>query len=219
MNAKQILLISYPKAGRTWLRMILAKLFNGEIVTALHWYIKRARRELNLKSHKIIYLYRDPRDIVVSLYFEWTHRKKKLNCSLSEFVRTPGLIEKPVAHYMEWMDYLKNNKTKGQYMMSYKSLHKDTFGEILGLVKFLGSDVSDSEVKEAIAYSSFDNMRKIEQEGGGILAEAKGHFGKHWKEGDPESFRCRQGKVGGYKKYLSREDIKFCNERLKCTSS
>lgn len=34
------------------------------------------------------------------------------------------------------------------------------------------------------------------------------------KVGDPESYKVRKGKIGGFVDYLSAEDIEYCNQML-----
>jgi hypothetical protein len=62
---------------------------------------------------------------------------------------------------------------------------------------------------EALDFSRFENMQKL---------EAAGAFdSKILQPGDvrdPESFKVRRGKVGGYREYLSAEDQKYAAEAL-----
>jgi len=62
---------------------------------------------------------------------------------------------------------------------------------------------------EALEFSRFENMQKL---------EAAGAFdSKILHPGDvrdPESFKVRRGKVGGYREYLSAEDQAFAASAL-----
>ena len=67
--------------------------------------------------------------------------------------------------------------------------------------------------QEALEFSRFENMQKL---------EAAGAFdSKILHPGDvrdPESFKVRRGKIGGYREYLSAEDQQFaadCNDRAR----
>ena len=210
------LIISYPKAGRTWARMLLAKYaeinkmdLSKEMVASGHWSVAEALNRHDLTKKKIIYLSRDPRDIVISLYFEWTHRKKKFKGTLSQFIA--NYFEEPIHHYNQW----SRTQVKIFHEIRYEDLHSKTNLMLKLLILVLGMDYRKDVIKRIIEECSFDKMREIEKQGGGLLADYKGHFGKHFKSDDPESFRVRKGKVGGYVDYMTPEDIEYCNERMK----
>ena len=74
----------------------------------------------------------------------------------------------------------------------------------------LGESAPDMTMfHEALEFSRFENMQKL---------EAAGAFdSKILHPGDvrdPESFKVRRGKVGGYREYLSAEDQAFAASEL-----
>ncbi len=73
------------------------------------------------------------------------------------------------------------------------------FGDLLAV---LGEAKPDATIfQEALEFSRFENMQKL---------EAAGAFDSNILHPgdvrDPESFKVRRGKVGGYREYLSAED-------------
>ena len=75
--------------------------------------------------------------------------------------------------------------------------------ESLGLlVSFLGEDFSDPEIRSAVEFGSFDNLRTLESTGffrrGGLSRR---------DPADPETFKVRRGKVHGYRDYFSTEQV------------
>ena len=72
-------------------------------------------------------------------------------------------------------------------------------------VQVIGIDM----FQEALDFSRFENMQRL---------EAAGAFdSKILRPGDvrdPESFKVRRGKVGGYRDYLSAEDQEYAAEAL-----
>ena len=64
--------------------------------------------------------------------------------------------------------------------------------------------------QEALEFSRFENMQKL---------EAAGAFDSNILHPgdvrDPESFKVRRGKVGGYREYLSAEDQQFAAAAMK----
>jgi hypothetical protein len=63
--------------------------------------------------------------------------------------------------------------------------------------------------QEALEFSRFENMQKL---------EAAGAFDSNILHPgdvrDPESFKVRRGKVGGYREYLSAEDQQFAEDAM-----
>ena len=204
-------LISYPKAGRTWIRMMLLHYAGEEVVQAAHWLPGVAAKKINLKEAEVIYLMRDPRDMIVSMYFELTHRKRKFKGTLSQFIRDDKVgIKSIITHYNKWHAYKGSVKSWHEiWYEEFLEMPRTCLAELLGI---LGQNVHLPKVEKVVQDCAFDHMREMEKRGGGKLAAYKGHFGRHWKEGDPESFRCRKGKVGGYRDYMSPEDIEYCNK-------
>ena len=71
------------------------------------------------------------------------------------------------------------------------------------------AEVVEAALRQALDFSSFDNMKTM---------EATGRFKSRkllpGDRADPESFKVRQGKVGGYVNYLGPEDIAYMNQAL-----
>ena len=63
----------------------------------------------------------------------------------------------------------------------------------------MGETFSDEEIDEAVDFGSFDNLRALESKGffrqGGLTLR---------NPDDPESFKVRRAKVGGYRDYFTR---------------
>jgi len=99
---KDVLIISFPKCGRTWLTMILARIFQKKYnlpekeviniekiskkinklpkIRVIHKNSPQKKRAEDLSKKKtgykdkgIIFLVRDPRDVIVSLFFHKKH--------------------------------------------------------------------------------------------------------------------------------------------------
>jgi hypothetical protein len=79
------------------------------------------------------------------------------------------------------------------------------------LLAVLGESAPDMTIfHEALEFSRFENMQKL---------EAAGAFdSKILRPGDvrdPESFKVRRGKIGGYREYLSTEDQEYASNALR----
>jgi hypothetical protein len=229
-----IVVISFPKAGRTWLRVLLGRILSekyhkkftieleeladGRVpcIYMTHEGVSEANKALSVnnrkyRNKKVISLVRDPRDVVVSYYFQCTKRMKSpVALDLQSFIRDQRYgIDQIIAH----MNMCAQNRhvSKDFLLVKYEDLRRDTVKELRRLMEFLGiKDLDDEELQQAIDFASFDNMLRMEKSN----ALQNGRL-KTKNPNDREAYKVRRGKVGGYVDYLSEEDIEYLNSRVK----
>ena len=142
--------------------------------------------------------------------------KKVSSNTLSEYIRRSD--QYGIGHIVEYMNqWIMNKDSFNSFLsISYEELHVNTVAEVLKILDFLEIECTEDIVHESVEYSSFQNMRKIEESGkGNLLKSYHGTFGRRHKESDPESFRTRKGKIGSFVEYLNNEDIEFSNNAMK----
>ena len=235
-----VYLVSYPKSGRTWLRIMLGQalcLRHGldsklalqtaavtAIAGVLRTDVTHDETDLRYTRHfaslssdksrfadkKVIFLTRDVRDVVVSNYFEATRRRHlfpltvEFEGTLSDFVRSPAFgVRKVAAFYEAWE---RNRDVPRDFLrVRYEDLHAAPAESLRRVLRFVGADSVDREiVARAVAFASFGNMRRLEE----------GNFFDHacmrpGDPSDPDSYKVRRGRVGGYKDYLSDADLAY----------
>ena len=170
------------------------------------------RRELN--RAKIILLARDPRDCFVSLYLQLTRRDpnapgKLKQKTVSEMLRDENFGMRGIVDAMNnWLNEFshRDNFT----LVRYEALRASPAEHFRDLLAVLGESSPDANIfQEALEFSRFENMQKL---------EAAGAFDSNILHPgdvrDPESFKVRRGKVGGYREYLSAEDQQFAEAAL-----
>lgn len=225
-------LFSSQKSGRTWVRMILAKVLEEiglnpakiEMIPSFHTPFKQALKEKKLHKLNVIFLYRDPRDCVVSRYFEISRRrirpktdnpKKAYNSTLEDYIRRNDEygIDAIVDYMNAW--HRERGRFRSFMTVSYEDLHSSTVENVKNILRFIQMDCSENIVQKAVDYAEFENMKKIEATGkGNLIQNYHGTFGSR-HTADPESFRVRKGKIGGFAEYLSPADIEYVNDRIK----
>ncbi len=171
-------------------------------------------------DHKAVLLARDPRDVAVSQFFQWKFRmrpaKKKLNqypphgsdISLYDFVmhETAGL-PKIIDFLNLWAKEMP--KIEQFLLVRYEDLRADTPGQLKRLTEFLGTPGTEAEIQDAVDYASVENMRKLEQEkkfwlsGSRMVPKDKGN---------PNSYKVRRAKVGGWRDYFDDEQVARIDE-------
>src|SRR5438552_11446648 len=170
------------------------------------------RRELG--RAKIILLVRDPRDCFVSLYLQITRRDPNAPVelkqrSVSEMLRDRRFGVRAIIKTMNhWLNEFAGRDNF--ILVRYESLRASPAEHFRSLLAVLGEAEPDTTIfQEALEFSRFENMQKL---------EAAGAFdSKILHPGDvrdPESFKVRRGKVGGYREYLSLEDQKYAADAL-----
>jgi len=237
-----VYLLSYPKCGRTWLRLMMGKALVDELGLAcdpmelgqLHRLSRRVPRirithddlpqlkrpeaverdKTRYARKRVIFLVRDPRDTLISYYFQASLRRGRFSGTPSEFLRHPiGALDTIIAYYNAWAD--NRHVPRTFCMMRYEDLHRDPIGEVSRALHVVGLVPARSVIEAAVEFSRFDNMRKLEREG---------TLGAHDRmrpadAGVVESYKTRKGKIGGFRDYLSPEDVGYMNDRIARTLS
>src|SRR5213596_2351600 len=171
------------------------------------------RREL--RRAKIILLARDPRDCFVSLYVQMTRRDPSAPAkfkqeTVSEVLRDKRFGIHAIVKTMN--DWLNEFCGRDDFtLIRYESVRASPAEHFRNLLAVLGETAPDMSIfQAALDFSQFENMKKM---------EAAGAFdSKILQPGDvrdPESFKVRRGKVGGYREYLSAEDQEYAANALR----
>jgi len=234
-----VYIVSFPKSGRTWLKMLLGKtiaqLFDINDKKILNIFeITRdnpipgvqfthdgtdqqyARSYQNLVSDKtrflgkkVVLLVREPRDLVVSNYFQATRRENAYKGDISIFIRDPRYgIKKILMFYKDWNSEKSKNIEK--YVVRYEDLHSNTCGELEEILAFIGiPGINRKIVETAVDFSSFNNMKKLEQ--GGFFNQNSMRPGNRKDKG---SYKVRKGKIGSYVDELSQDDLKYIQDAI-----
>ena len=239
-------IISYPKCGRTWLRLLLGKYLQQQfglredaMMLELHALTRNIaglprvdfshddrpqlkpaaeidRDKRRYRGKKVVFLVRDPRDVLVSYYFQYTRRgaqelagEAPFTGTMSDFIRHPiGGIDNIVAFYNVWAE---QRAAPADFMLlRYEDLHSDPVANLRRLAAFLGfPKVDDAALERVLSYGSFDHMKRIERDN--LLKSPRLEAPD---SADPESFKVRKGRVAGYGEYLSAEDVAYLDEKI-----
>jgi hypothetical protein len=73
--------------------------------------------------------------------------------------------------------------------------------------------VSDQQIRDAIDFGRFDNMRALETKG--IFESENSSVLKAIDKSDETTFKTRKGRIGGYGEHLSQADIEYVNEVMR----
>jgi len=227
-----VYVISYPKSGRTWLRVLIGKAIclqyglpddlmldthrltttagllrthfvhdYAEILMGIHYRrLPASKREYARK--KVVFIVRDIKDTLVSSYFQATRRTNAFRGSISDFVRDETFgVRKIVTFYNIW--HRNRNVPRDFLLLRYEDIHRDATGALTRALAFIGAEpVEEAIARQAVAFAGFSNMKKMET--GGTFSDPRM---RPADARDAESYKVRRGVVGGYREYLSEDDI------------
>ena len=178
-------------------------------------YSRNGDTKADYRGKKVVLLVRHPADVAVSQYHQWRHRmrphKKALNRypSHGEEVEIFDFVARRDAGIAKVIDFL--NAWARQFprlpdlmVLRYEDLRADPEATLSRLLAFIGTPGSEAEVREAVAFASFENMKRLES--GDAFRLRGGRFAPR-DRGNPESYKVRRGKVGGYRDYFSDEQV------------
>jgi len=175
-----------------------------------------------MRDKAVLFLARHPCDIAVSWYHQFTkrqsrHKQELINAELEhpidrtrigiwDFVRHSEIgLEHLIRFLNGWQLRLANHpRARTIRYEDLRARPAQTLGRVLDLI---GADFSEAEIAEAVAYGSFDHLRGLEAEGhfkqGGLTLR---------NPGDPNSFKVRRAKVGGYVDDFDAEQVEELDE-------
>lgn len=162
------------------------------------------------KQSKVVFLIRDPRDVIVSLYFQKTKRVHQYTGTLSEFLyREQGSFNSLLHFYNIWAE---NRKVPEDFLLiRYEDIHKDPQGELRKVLNFIDlPEIPDDVIHEAVQYASFENMRQLE-----IEDRFSSKSLRAVNERDYESYKTRKGIVGGFRTYLKENEVAYLDKKIK----
>ncbi|MGH0035342.1 MAG: sulfotransferase domain-containing protein [Myxococcota bacterium] len=176
----------------------------------------------SMRDKAVLFLARHPCDIAVSWYFQFTkrqsrHKQELINAELAhpidrtkiemwDFVRHSDIgLEHLIGFLNGWERKLASHPRATT--IRYEDLRGEPEATLRRVTELLGEDFSDEEIGEAVRYGSFDHLKQLEGQG-------------HFKQGgltlrnsaDPESFKVRRAKVGGYVDYFTPEQVAELDE-------
>jgi hypothetical protein len=223
-------LVSYPKSGNTWARFLIANLVRpnekidfsnvnrmipGPEVTRNRDLMRTPRPRI-IKSHqyfdprypRVIYIVRDPRDVVVSQY----HFQRKRNVvadqyPLSEYVAR--FVAGQTSFYGSWGEHVASwlatrHGRPGFLLLRYEDMVEDTARELAKVDSFLSLSSTPEMILQAVERSSADRMRMLEKSQAQLFTSTK-----NTRQDIPF---VRAAKAGGWRSALPEECARQLDE-------
>ncbi|MDJ0943911.1 MAG: sulfotransferase domain-containing protein [Kiloniellales bacterium] len=235
-------IVSFGKSGRTWLRVMLSRLYQVKHGLSerhligfdnLHYknpaipkmffthdnylkdYTGNDDNKADYYGRKIVLLVRNPADVAVSQYFQWRYRmrprKKSINAYPSHGEEVPifDFVARKEAGLSKVIDFMNGwakefERLEDVLVVRYEDMRAQPEATLARVAEFIGTPGTPEEIRDAVEFASVDNMRKMEQRrvfwlsGGRMLAKDRS---------DPNTYKVRRAKVGGYRDYFSDDEV------------
>jgi hypothetical protein len=181
----------------------------------LRGYTGNVDSKKDFYNKKTVLLVRNPMDVAVSQFFQWKYRmrpeKKAMNkypthaadISVYEFVKDENQGLSHIIEFMNnWATELPN--IKNLLVVRYEDLRAQPEQEMARVVAFLGLEAKAEFLQDTADFASVENLRKKEKENyfwrSGSRVQAK-------DVNDPNTFKVRKAKVGGYRDYFDDDQV------------
>lgn len=247
-----LVVISFGKSGRTWLRVMMSRFYQltyglekEEMLgfdnlhrrepriprilfthdNFLKDYTGHSDSKIDYQGKRIVLLVRNPKDVAVSLFFQWKHRmrpaKKLINryptpgteVSLYDFVMSDQWGLPRVINFLNlWAE--EAPKFDDLLIVRYEDMRANPETEFGRIMTFIGASVAEEVIRDVVEYASVENMRKQEESNDSRIA---GSRMKPGQGGVRDSYKVRRAKVGGYRDYFSPEQIETIDALVEST--
>ena len=149
---------------------------------AVSWYLQFTLRISNMKRELIVHKMRQPVDYKTLSLWDFV---------MNEELGLPALI----AYHNRWADFFTGRENS--LIVRYEDLRANPQEVLRHIAALLGEKPSDVALDDAVQFAAFDNLRKLEEtnyfRNAGLRVKNRN---------DPNSYKVRRGKVGGFRDYL-----------------
>ena len=225
----QYIFASYGKSGRTWVRVMISRYFqlmyklpdnilmgfdnftrlNKDIPKVffthdnyLRGYTGNVDSKKDFYNKKTVLLVRNPIDVGVSQFFQWKYRMRPEKKAMNKYPEH----ESDISVY----DFVKDKNQGLSHIIEFMNNWARELPHIkeLLVVRYEDLRTYPEREMERIEFASVENLRKKEQENyfwrSGSRVQAK-------DVNDPNTFKVRKAKVGGYHDYFDDDQVAELN--------
>lgn len=227
-----VMLVSFPRSGNTWVRAILVNLIifrdksaktkvDYNTIRKTIFYDKRC--EMFNGNNENLY------DLRLSVF---PRIIKTHNPFLKEYGRSIYIIRDPrdivISYYyflkyhkkreipsfvefmrntiIDWCEHINSWNGRWDILLQYEQLKKNTHREISRILDFLNINIDREIIDLAIKRSSIEKMKELEL----LYRKQKGYDITNYN-----SFNIRKAEIGEWKKYFKEEDIAFYKKQIR----
>uniref|UniRef100_H2S1F1 Sulfotransferase n=1 Tax=Takifugu rubripes TaxID=31033 RepID=H2S1F1_TAKRU len=187
IHPTDVFIITFPKSGTVWMQQILSQIMEAshpgwaEDVTnrAQIPYLEgrtvddpfRDRKEPRvvrthlfpeLLPHGVVYVLRNPKDVLVSLYHfahSWVLMDSPTSFESLCFTITPHVSEFVGSWFAHVKQYVAAQEQLKIHIVRYEDMLKDLRREVVKICAFLGEELTDEAIDRVVEASTFKSMK------------------------------------------------------------
>lgn len=191
-----VILCAYPKAGTHWLWEVICMLLAGQAhyeprakellmmdltpIAKLHKlheprvlnthlpFSMLPTRSMRARRVKVVHVYRNPRDVMVSMYYHLRQfnlvNTESLQCFSEAFLS--GIVM--YGHYAQYLNqmnsFIEDNPDHPVFNLSYEQMKQSPHSTLLKLAEFLGvRDISHVLVADIVEACAFNRLKQVDE--------------------------------------------------------
>jgi len=232
-----IVFMSPEKCGRTWVRAMMSHCYHKTYGTSANQLIaydnlhkvdaripitffthigdepRALRKRLTptlLAEQTVLALVRDPRDAAISRYHHEQHRAQHGKAPAANLMAGTSPFEfltedsRGLRYYIELAGFLQDFAARHDHfhLFTYEEFKSDPAAALSRLMRVAGADLPAETIADAVAFAAFDKLQQREREGFFSTAKLRPADASN-----PNSFKVREGKVGGYRELFSETQL------------
>ena len=185
-------------------------------------YTGNQQSKRHFAGKRIVLLVRDPRDVAVSQFFQWQFRMRSKKKFINDYPPHGAAIDawdfvldkdagvpRIVNYFNGWAQAIP--ELKNVLVVRYEDMRLDPGDVLAKILAFTGTEVTAAQVQQAVDFAAYDNMKKMEED---KFFKGSGARVKPGDKDNPQSFKVRKAKVGGYRDYFTDEQCQQLEEMV-----
>ena len=232
--AADVVIISYPKTGRTWLRMMIGQYLcqrysidqshvldtrsvtdraglkstefshDGSNLRKKTSWRSLPTSKISFRNKRVLLLTRSVEDAMVSAWFQVSKRLGIFDGTISDMLRDDRFGVRKYITFYE--SWFAHQHVPLDFShTSYEDLHRNPAKCLNDTLLFMGEATPDTTtVSHAVECSSFRNMQQLERS-----QKLPQQAMRPTDPNDADTHKVRRGVVGGFTEYLSPDDIEY----------
>ncbi len=152
---------------------------------------------------KVIFIYRNPLDALISRYFKDVKYK-----NIDNEAKNVGIDTFVIDNIDVWINHFLGTYPKSDIVMSYQKRKEDPIYEHKKLISIIDDEICEKSLKKSVEISSFDNIKAMGEQ----KSQRQGMHEKKLKE----SYNfARSGRVNQFYDHMSLKAIRACKEKIR----